>query len=301
MLSLIHRTGDAAALERAIDEEFESHIGECAADLVAAGHSEAEATALARQRFGDFAVHAGACRREAPDERFPSVNHCLRSIHRARSSTGLQLLAVCMRYGLGGVLVLGACLMSIISVEPGAGLGGPESDRLRTLFPIAQLAEAVIGSSLLWAFLGAVQAFAGALLITQRFAKIGAVIAFAILLNLLVVALAFNLERIGAVFALLLIADLSLLIWDLDSFQPLFRKPQRVIACEPEAGALADARWSWIGIAMVLATAGGYAMQLSPLLMLAFGFLIAAVGVVAFPFSSNSTRSLRAHARPQHD
>jgi len=189
--------------------------------------------------------------------------------------------------------------MSLMSVEPAAGLGGPDADRLRTMFPIAQLAEAVIGSSLLWAFLGAVQAFAGALLITQRFAKIGAVIAAAILLNLLVVALAFHLERIGAAFAVLLIADLALLIWDLDSFQPLFRKPHRVIACEPEAGALADARWSWIGIAMVLAIAGAYTMQASPLLMLAFGFLIAAVGVAAFLFSSNSTRSRRAHAPPQ--
>jgi hypothetical protein len=299
MLSLTHRTDDAAALERAIEEEFESHIAECVADLVAAGHSEADALMLARQRFGDFACHAAACRREAPDERFPSVNHCLRSIQRARSSDTLQLLTVCVRYGLGGILVLGACIMSLMSVEPAAGLGGPDADRLRTMFPIAQLAEAVIGSSLLWAFLGAVQAFAGALLITQRFAKIGAVIAAAILLNLLVVALAFHLERIGAAFAVLLIADLALLIWDLDSFQPLFRKPHRVIACEPEAGALADARWSWIGIAMVLAIAGAYTMQASPLLMLAFGFLIAAVGVVAFLFSSNSTRSRRAHAPPQ--
>ena len=299
MLSLTRGTDDAAALELAIEEEFESHIAESVADLVAAGHSEAEATVLARQRFGDFASHAEACRREAPDERFPSVNHCLRSIHRARSSTALQLLAVCMRYGLGGILVLGACIMSLMSIEPVAGLRGPEADRLRMMFPIAPLADAVIGSSLLWAFLGAVQAFAGALLVTQRFAKIGAVIAFAILLNLLVVALAFHLEQIGAVFAVLLIADLSLLIWDLDSFQPLFRKPHRVIACEPEAGALADSRWSWIGVAMVLATAGAYTMQASPLLMLAFGFLIAAVGVVAFLFSINSTRSLRTHARPQ--
>ena len=214
MLSLTCGRDDSSALEPGIEDEFNSHLAECAAELIAAGHSESEATRLARQRFGDFASHAEACRRESPEERFPSVNHCLRLIRRARSSTALQLLVVCMRYGIGGVLVIGACVMSLISIESSAGLGGPEADRLRAMFPIAQLAEAVIGSSVLWAFLGAMQAFAGALLVTQRFAKFGAVVALAILMNFLVVALAFDLGRLGAFFGALLAADLSLLVWD---------------------------------------------------------------------------------------
>ena len=168
------------------------------------------------------------------------------------------------------------------------------------LFRSAQLAEAVIGSHLLWSFLGAVQAFAGALLVTQRFAKLGAVVALAILMNFLVVALAFDLGRLGAFFGALLAADLSLLVWDLDSFQALFRKPQRVIACDPDEGALAASRWSWLGVAMVLFIAAGHTVQLSPLLMLGFGFLAAAVGVVGFLFSRASGRDPLAHARQSH-
>ena len=300
MLSLIFTSPAAGRLELEIEEEFASHLAACAAELAAQGLSEPEALAEARRRFGDIEAFASACRREAPHERFPSVNHCLRTMQCARSCATLQMLVVATRLFLGGTLIAIACIMGKVAVSPflhqRVETTGDLS-RLEGMLPIELLFRILSDSWPLWSFIGALHATAGALLVTQRFAKRGAGLALALFASLSIFTLSFDFTGTPTVFGAMLLACAFLLAWDLDSLQPLFRSPAATIEVEPETGWIASAFWPCLGATMVLATAMVFSLNIAVSLMTVFGVSIA--GLTVFILIKALGRSPRFNARNQ--
>ena len=282
MLSMTHLRQDVQTLDHSIEEEFDSHIAACIDELVASGLPENEAAAEALRRFGSLENHLARCRREHPQERFPSVNHSLRAIRRARSSICLQLIVLFARYALGGLFLTAAWIMARVATVSGSYSRSDmvaDPHRLAQSLPVEHLTRIVADSPTLWNFICAGMATAGTLLVTQRFAKIGAMLAFALLLNLLVFTLAFSFQGTPTLIGAMLLTALLLLLWDLDSFQPLFRKPAHIIALEPESDLTASPRWAWLGVAMLLCAAAGHVLHW-PLLVTAQ--TVAGLGTAVF-------------------
>ena len=174
MRGLMQETHCAKDIDRANEDELASYLAECAAELAASGLSWEEALAEAHRCFGDISAYIAACRREAPHERFPSLNHCLRTIQRARSSTALQPAIICTRLLVGGFLITLACLMGTVAISPTMHHGvawTTYAERLQGMLPDELLFRIRAHSWPLWSFIGAIHAPAGALMLTVLVAE----------------------------------------------------------------------------------------------------------------------------------
>jgi hypothetical protein len=304
MLGLMREVRCAKDIDRAIEDELASHLAESAAELAASGLSEHEALAEAYRRFGDIGAYVAACRREAPHERFPSLNHCLRTIQHARSSTALQLATICARLFLGSVLITIACIMGIVAISPpmhDSVAWTSDMRRLEGMLPVELLLRILADSWPLWSFIGAIHALAGALLVTQRLATLGAGLALALFASMFVFTLSFGFMGTPMLLGGLLLLCACLVAWDLDSLQPLFRHHREAIEVEPESGWISSPFWACLGATMVLATAVAFALNVAAMLLTTFGIGVAGVAIFLFRFLLPKAlgRGRRFHPRSQ--
>ena len=207
----------------------------------------------------------------------------LRMLQRLRRVTLLQLFTIGVRYLIGLAFVFAAFAMGKFSTPPADQQSLIyNTEPIQDLSPIGQFFRIMTHSRLYWGFLGAAQVFAGVLLVTQRFAALGAVAFFGIILNIFVLTVGFEFRGTPVVTGLMLLATTHLLVWDLDAFQPLFRRPERCLAIAPPTGWIASPFWGWLGTAMCAVVVGGFALPKLALhgLMAAFG--LGLVGMAGF-------------------
>jgi len=108
-------------------------------------------------------------------------------------------------------------------------------------------------SGLYWKFIGAAQLLAGFLLLTQRYAKLGAVINLPIVANVFVITLSYYFAYTPVITGLMLLANLLLIVWDWHDLRVLVNKPQLNVA----GGTLEkDKVWEVAGLLMFLLTFG---------------------------------------------
>ncbi|WP_312900295.1 DoxX family membrane protein [Chryseobacterium taichungense] len=98
---------------------------------------------------------------------------------------------------------------------------GERFTRVSTSEPIGYFFEALYQSGFYWNFLGLTQVFAGILLMTQRFATLGALVFLAILSNIWIITLSLSFQGTWIITSLMMIAILVLLIWDKHKILPL--------------------------------------------------------------------------------
>ncbi|WP_374461753.1 DoxX family membrane protein [Chryseobacterium taeanense] len=98
---------------------------------------------------------------------------------------------------------------------------GERFTRVSTSEPIGYFFEALYQSGFYWNFLGLAQVFAGILLMTQRFATLGALMFLAILTNIWVITLSLSFHGTWIITSLMMIAIFILLIWDKHKILPL--------------------------------------------------------------------------------
>jgi len=94
-------------------------------------------------------------------------------------------------------------------------------------FPINSMAhffETLYQSGLYWQFIGFSQLVAGLLLMTQRFATIGALIFYAIIINIFFITLSYDFHGTPIVTGLMLLANTFLLLWNYEKLKFLFLK-----------------------------------------------------------------------------
>ncbi|REC49649.1 DoxX family membrane protein [Chryseobacterium pennipullorum] len=88
--------------------------------------------------------------------------------------------------------------------------------------PIGYFFEALYQSGFYWNFLGLAQITAGILLMTQRFAALGAMMFLAILTNIWIITISLSFKGTWVITSLMMIAVFVLLIWDKHKLLPLF-------------------------------------------------------------------------------
>lgn len=122
---------------------------------------------------------------------------------------------------------------------------GHRFTQISTDSPIGYFFEALYQSGFYWNFLGLAQLAAGILLMTQRFALLGALDFFAILTNVWLITISLSFKGTWIITSLMMIAVLILLIWDYKKLLPLVSsKKIQTIESFPEA----DKIWIISGI-----------------------------------------------------
>ncbi|WP_185287567.1 DoxX family membrane protein [Chryseobacterium lactis] len=101
-------------------------------------------------------------------------------------------------------------------------LMGNRFTRISTDNPIGYFFEALYQSGFYWNFLGLAQITAGVLLMTQRYATLGALMFLTILTNIWIITISLSFKGTWIITSLMMIAVLILVIWDWHKFLPLF-------------------------------------------------------------------------------
>jgi hypothetical protein len=111
--------------------------------------------------------------------------------------------------------------------------------------------ETLYESGIYWRFLGLAQFVTGTLLVTQRFAKLGAILFLPIIANVFVITISYDFRGTPIITGLMLISTLFLLYWDWDSLKILFnKKPTNSTKERLEQ----DSIWIYLGFIFLIIT-----------------------------------------------
>lgn len=196
-----------------------------------------------------------------------------------KQKTFLQIFTIYLRYLIGGAFVIAAFGMGKVTstkVNLMYSLDKPIQD----LEPIQQFFRVMIDSGMYWQFIGWTQIVAGTLLMTQRFARLGALIFFGLILNIFIITVAYKFTGTPVITGLMLLAVTYLLVWDLRSLQFLFVDDVKVIRVPLKV--MESSYWIWLGFIMLI-TVIGLAIYYPDLsLQLGIPFLEGLLGFILF-------------------
>ena len=139
--------------------------------------------------------------------------------------------------------------------------------------------EMMYQSGLYWQFIGWVQLGAGLLLLTQRYALLGALVYLSIIANIFVITVSFDFGGTPVITGLMLLAGLLLLGWDWNRLRVVLNQP----AVAEATSSLFESRlWEVVGAVLFVFTAGYRALTDSYNFLLWFGGcgLVGAVGLL---------------------
>lgn len=153
-----------------------------------------------------------------------------------------QLFIICTRYLIGSAYAFA----SIVKIE---------GKRFTTMVPEgenwntpAHIFEVLYQSQLYWNFLGWAQFLAALLLMTQRFARLGALIFLPISINIFMITVSYGFKGTPFITGLMLLANLLLIVWDWDYFKVLLNIPSEEIQRKKEW--INDPVWEILGVGL---------------------------------------------------
>lgn len=163
-----------------------------------------------------------------------------------KENTIAQLFVIYLRYLIGGAFVFA----SIVKLKGGrfTTLSGADEP----INSAWHMFETLYQSGLWWKFLGAGQLIAGLLLMTQRYAKLGALAFFPIVTNVFVITISYEFRGTPYITGLLVAANIFLLLWDWNELKILINKaPIMPVKKRLEN----DISWELTGLVLFLFTA----------------------------------------------
>ena len=157
-----------------------------------------------------------------------------------------QLLIIYTRYLIGAAFVFA----SVVKIQ---------GKRFTTIDGINEpinsawhMFETLYQSGLWWKVMGLGQLIAGLLLMTQRYAKLGALMFLPIIANVFVITLSYDFNGTPVITGLMLIANIILVLWDWDELKVLVNKTPVM----PQPNRFENMRiWEITGLALFLFTA----------------------------------------------
>lgn len=181
-----------------------------------------------------------------------NMNKMVRILTRMKQYELLQLFTVYLRYLLGCAFMVAAFSMG--KVNQFIDLGPDMMTSLDN--PIGLAFASFIHSPLYWGFIGWSQITAGALLVTQRFARAGVLIYLVIILNIFIITQTYGFAGTNVITGFMLLAAIFLAIWEADVLQYIFITPTEgnLPARRPPVERLG--LWSFTGVVMVLTLLG---------------------------------------------
>jgi hypothetical protein len=142
-----------------------------------------------------------------------------------KQSLLLQLFIIYTRYLIGGAFVFA----SLIKIKGHRFTQIPDDGG----HSAGHFFEMMYQSGLYWQFLGWAQLLAGLLLLTQRFALLGAVLFLGIIANVFVITLSYEFGYTPVITGLMLLATVLLLLWDWNRLRVLLNLSVREETTSP--------------------------------------------------------------------
>lgn len=168
------------------------------------------------------------------------------NLHKLKSKILPQLFVIYTRYLIGAAFVFA----SVVKIQ---------GKRFTTIDGINEpinsawhMFETLYQSGLWWKVMGLGQLIAGLLLMTQRYAKLGALMFLPVISNVFVITLSYDFRGTPVITGLMLIANILLVLWDWDELKILVNKAPEI----PQQNRLENMRtWEITGLALFLFTA----------------------------------------------
>lgn len=168
------------------------------------------------------------------------------NLHKLKSKILPQLFVIYARYLIGAAFVFA----SVVKIQ---------GKRFTTIDGINEpinsawhMFETLYQSGLWWKVMGLGQLIAGLLLMTQRYAKLGALMFLPIISNVFVITLSYDFRGTPVITGLMLIANILLVLWDWDELKILVNKAPEM----PQQNRLENMRiWEITGLALFLFSA----------------------------------------------
>lgn len=191
---------------------------------------------------------------------------------RLKSFFFVQLLIIYTRYLIGGAFVF-ACIIKIKGKR-----FTTYSQEDAPLGSAMHFFEVFYQTGLYWQFIGWAQLLAGFLLMTQRFAKLGAAVNLPIILNVFVITISMEFGGTPVITGLMLAANLLLIWWHWGELRSLVNLPYQPASPDLEEN---KPLWAITGLLLFGFTAGYRVLfdKYNPFLWFGVCFLI---GLAAF-------------------
>jgi hypothetical protein len=157
----------------------------------------------------------------------------------------LQIFIIYTRYLIGGAFVFA----SIIKIKGNRFTA--ESGAENPINSAWHFFETMYQSGLYWQFLGIGQLVAGGLLMTQRYAKLGALTYFPIIANVFVITISYDFRGTPFITGPMLLASIMLLLWDWNELKILVNQ-QPVFT--PKDSFEKDIVWQILGLLLFVFT-----------------------------------------------
>ncbi|MDP5121171.1 MAG: hypothetical protein NWQ46_06235 [Spirosomaceae bacterium] len=138
------------------------------------------------------------------------------NLQKIKEKVWLQIFVIYTRYSIGGAFVFA----SLIKIKGNRFTG--ESGAENPINSAWHFFETMYQSGIYWQFLGVGQFVAGGLLMTQYYAKLGAVAFFPIILNVFVITISYYFAYTPVITGGMLLATILLLMWEWDTLKVLF-------------------------------------------------------------------------------
>jgi len=160
-------------------------------------------------------------------------------LKKLKNKVWAQILIIYTRYLIGATFLFA----SLIKIK-----GRRFTTQSGADYPIDSawhLFETLYQSGLYWQFIGIGQLFAGFMLMTQRYAKLGALLFLPIIGNIFVITLSYYFAYTPVITGMMLAANLLLVAWDWDELKILIGKKPAF----DDSFRLEDHKiWEWIGL-----------------------------------------------------
>ena len=179
------------------------------------------------------------------------MNAFIGFIEKCKQLSFLQVFTIYLRYLIGGGFVIAAFGMGKFSGQQLniSQAGAP----IETLEPLQQFFRVMSTSGLYWEFIGLTQVIGGGLLMTQRYAKPGAIIFFGLILNIFILTVSYGFRGTPIVTGLMLLATVFLLVWDLNSLQFIVKQPESRNLVDTKKLIISDHPfWAGLGVFMLI-------------------------------------------------
>jgi len=202
-----------------------------------------------------------------------------RIIYTLRAQVFLQFFIVYLRYLIGGAFVIAVFGMGKLGLNSEL-LAQEKINNSLVNFPAF---ASFVNAPIYWNFIGWSQLLAGCLLITQRYARIGALLFLPIITNIFVLTFAYQFKGTVYITALMLLANLLLVAWEWPFLSGLFLSGQQAVNINVvESKVEHKAFWTYLGILLFVFLVLSSLFIPNILLQLAGAFFIGLAGFTVF-------------------
>jgi uncharacterized membrane protein YphA (DoxX/SURF4 family) len=122
--------------------------------------------------------------------------------------------------------------------------------------PIGHFFDALYKTGIYYQFLGWMQLITAILLMSQRFATLGAILFLAIIINIWLITIALHFNGTWVISSMLVLANVMLLLWDAHKLSPIFDHQKRNLGLEP-TNIGHDKIWEFLGPILIILSITG--------------------------------------------